>query len=205
MPIHIQRTLTFLVLSFVLAACALTPKLLVSGYTPPNKIAVLPMNNQSNDMRGPEYVRQEFVRHLHSRGYEVLPIDATDEILRTKFGITDGGQLNSVTPEKIGSALDVDAVIYGELIDFKFLNVGFYQNRLVEANFKMVETKSGQPLWEDQRRSSKKELQTSLRGAADALAKGVAERAVGNVLNIPLQEQVQSVVRMALSTLPRGR
>ena len=184
--------------------CALKPKMIASNYVPPKKIAVLPMSNQSNDLKGPEYIRKELVRHLQKRGYTVFPVQETDEILRTKLGINDGGQLNSTTPEKVGEALGADGLIYGDLINFKFVNVGFYQNRLVEAHFKMID-KSGTPLWEDQRKSSRKEIQTSLKGAGNALARGLAEKAVENMAGVPLWEDVQAVVRMTVSTLPRAK
>lgn len=196
---------SFAIVLSLLTGCALKPKMIAPGYVPPQKIAVLPMSNQSNDLKGPEYLRQEFVRHMEKRGYNIIPAAEVDEILRTKLGITDGGQLNSTTPQKVGGELNVDAVVYGDVLEFKFLNVGFYQNKLVEANFKMVDSKSGQPLWEDQRKASRKELQTSLKGAGQALARGVAEKAVGNIFGIPLYEQVQSVVKMVVSTIPRAK
>lgn len=198
--------LTIFCLTFAfLAGCALKPKLLVPGYVPPQKVAVLPMANRSNDLKGHEYVRQEFAQGIERKGYVVLPLQETDEILRTKLGINEGGQLNSVTPQKVGEALGVDAVIYGDLLDFKFVNIGFYQNKFVEADFRMVDTKSGQALWEDQRKATRKEFQTSLKGAGQALGRGLVEKAVSNMLGSPLYAQVQAVVRMIVSTLPGAR
>ena len=188
----------------LLAGCALKPAMIAENYVPPKRIAVLPMNNQSNDLKGPDYVRNELVQRLQNRGYEVSSIQETDEILRTKLGISDGGQLGSLTPQKVGETLGVDAVIYGDLVNFKFVNVGFYQNKLVEAHFRMVD-RSGTALWEDQRKASRKEIQTNLKAATDALARGVAEKALGNMAGVPLYEEVQAVVRMTVSTLPSAR
>lgn len=191
-------------LLLAVAGCALKPKFLAPGYVPPQKVAVLPMSNQSNDMKGPDYVRKEFVRMIEKKGYTVVPAAETDELLRTKLGITEGGQLNSTTPQKVGAALNADAVVYGDLLEFKFMNIGFYQNKLVEANFRMLDSKTGQPLWEDQRKASRKQIQTSLKGAGQALGAGLAEKAIGNIFSVPLYEQVQAVVRMISSTLPKG-
>lgn len=201
---HYSGTIACLILAAFLTGCALKPKMIVADYAPPKKLAVLPMSNQSNDLRGPEYIRKEFVRYLQKRGYIVSPLEETDVVLREKFGVTDGGQLNAVTPVQVSEALGVDAVVYGDLIDFKFVNVGVYQNKLVEANFKMVD-RSGRPLWEDQRKATKKELNLSLRKAGKSLAKGVTEKAVGNILNIPLYEQVKIVVKQITSTVPKAR
>ena len=187
---------------FISACAAVKPMFLAPGFAPPEKIAVLPMSNQSNDLRGPELVRKEFVRHLQDKGYLVVPCEAVDETLRTEFGITDGGQLNSTTPQNLEKKLKVDALIYSDLVDFKFVNVGFYQNKYVEADFKMVDAKTGQLLWEDQRQATRKQIQTDPKKAADAFARGLAEKALKNALNVPLQEEVEMVVRRALSTLP---
>ena len=85
----------------LLAGCAVKPKMISPNYAAPARIAVLPMSNQSNDLKGPEYVREVFIRNLESRGYVVASVKETDELLRTKLGITDGGQLRSTTAEKI--------------------------------------------------------------------------------------------------------
>ncbi len=163
------------------------------------------MTNQSNDLRGPEYVRQEFARALEGKGYQLQSLQETDEILRAKLGITDAGQLNVSTPKEVGALLGVDGLIYGELIDFKFVNIGFYQNKFVEANFKMIEVRSGQPLWGDQRKASRKEVRPDRKEAGKAFARGLVEKAAGNMSGTPLYEEVQGAVRMILSTLPRGR
>lgn len=190
---------------FLFFGCAIKPRVLVPNYVPPQKVAVLPMTNQSNDLRGPEYVRQEFVHSLETLGYNIQPISETDETLRTKYGITEGGQLGSLTPDQIGKVLGVEAIIYCDLIDFKFINIGVYQNKFVEANFRMVDPKTGTVLWEDQRKASRKQIQTDMKEATKTFARGLAERALGNMLNLPLEEQVRAVVRRALSTLPRAR
>ncbi len=197
-----RRSWFFLALLF--AGCSLKPKMIVPNYVAPQKVALLPMANRSNDLKGPEYVRSELARLIEARGYNIIPPAESYEVLRTKLGITDGGQLGSATPQKVAEALGVDAVIYGDLLEFKFMNVGFYQNRLVEAGFKMV-GKDGRALWEDQRKSSRKEIQTTLKSAGDALARGVAEKAVENMFQVPLFEQVQAVARMAASTLPKAK
>lgn len=203
---NLARAALFGALLALLAGCALKPKYLAPGYAPPQKIAVLPMANQSNDLKGAEVVRQEFFLKIRDRGYELISMQETDDLLRTKFGITDGGQLNSTTTQKLGEALNVDGVIYGDLLKFQFLNVGFYQQKVVEANFKLVDVKSGQPLWEDQRKAiGGIKVETVPKEAAKAFGRGLAEKAVENILQIPLYEQVQQVVRRAVATLPSAR
>ena len=70
--------------------CVLKPKMLAPNFAPPARIAVLPMANESNDLRGPEFVREVFVRNMENRGYAIAPVSETDDILKTKLAINKG-------------------------------------------------------------------------------------------------------------------
>lgn len=188
----------------VLSGCALKPKYLAGDYAPPQTLALLPMSNQTNDMDGPEVVRQFMFNLLPRRGYHSIPLETIDAVLREN-GITDGGQLRSITHEKLGKILGVEAVMYGELIEFGDLNIGFYQKKTVQANFKMVDTATGQPLWEDERKVSKKEFALSVDAAKKAFAKGLAKKAIGKMLNFHLKAEARECVRKIVSTLPPNR
>lgn len=191
-------------LVMVLQGCAVKPKYLAGDYAAPQTIAVLPMNNQTNDMDGPEVVRKMMFDFLPQRGYHSIPLERIDTVLREN-GITDGGQLRSMSHEKLGTILGVDGLIYGELIEFGDMNIGFYQKKVVKANFKMVEAATGNPLWEDERTASTKEFAFSADAAKKAFAKGLAKKVLGKVLNIHLKAEATKCVRQIVSTLPPNR
>jgi len=178
--------------------------MLSTHYATPQILAVLPLSNQSTDIDAPGYIRQEFIKHLSHRGYQIQDTARTDEILKSKFGVNEGGQLNSTTPQKLCKGLGVDAVVYGEIEDFKYLNVGFYTNKSVAATFKMING-NGEQLWEDQRKASRKQVALSMDDAKRKLAAGLVDKIVGKMLKVPLYEEVQRVVRVAVSTLPRAK
>lgn len=185
----------------VLSGCTIKPKFLASDYVPPRSIALLPMGNQTNDMDGPEVVRNMMFKYLPRRGYYSIPIDRIDEILK-KNGITQGGQLYAITPEKLGQELGVDALMYGELLEFGTLNIGFYRRKQVEASFKIVDAGTGKVLWEDVRKVSTKKFALDADAAKRAFAEGLAEKVVGKMLNIHLKAETRECIRRIVSTLP---
>src|SRR5690349_8925835 len=84
-----------LLLGFFLGGCSLGPRYLAKEFHPPQIIAVLPFDNETNDVEGPELVRKALIEVLPRRGYLVLDKESVDTVLREKFGITDGGQLRA--------------------------------------------------------------------------------------------------------------
>ncbi|TBR20731.1 tetratricopeptide repeat protein, partial [bacterium] len=71
------------------------------------RIAVLPMGNLTNDLKGPGVLRALFHERLGRRGYLLAPLEDVDRVLRERLGVTDGGQLAGVTPQRLGEALGV--------------------------------------------------------------------------------------------------
>ncbi|MBI4669723.1 MAG: DUF799 family lipoprotein [Elusimicrobia bacterium] len=178
----LSKIQVIIALLFVLNGCGgLKPIYLSPGYRPPRIIALLPFNNQSVDLNAPTFVRRIFKETIEMRGYKVQPQKEVDDILRAKLSITDGGQLTSVKPEKIGAVLSVEALVYGDILDFSIQTIGVYQNKIVRLRFKMVDAKTGQTIWEDEARSAEKTAATSVTGAAKVLGTTMAKRAAGNV------------------------
>jgi hypothetical protein len=111
-------------------------------------IAVLPLRNDTNDVNGPGTVQAAMARALRSRFYVVRDVAATDRILMDRFGITLGGQLETLPVAELGEALNTEAVLYGTLMDFNETTTGAYTVRKVRAKFRLVSTATGGVLWE---------------------------------------------------------
>jgi hypothetical protein len=114
---------------------------------PLKRVAVLPMKNDTNDVDGPEVVRQKMAEALTRRSYVVMDIKESDQILRDRMGINLGGQLELTTPQKLGETLGVEGVLYGTLMDFDETTTGVYNARKVRGTFKLVNTVTGQTMW----------------------------------------------------------
>jgi len=189
---------TFYLLSFF-TGCSPKAKYLIENYSPPKKIAVLPFNNQSIDLDAPVIMRYLFNKRLSSVGYNTIPLDEIDEKLR-EMGITDGGQLPAATPKELGEKLNVDGLIYGDVIEFKYTTLGFYYARTVQANFKLFDSKNEKLLWEDERKVSKKEFE--FREIGKAFASQLVEKTLNKALKSPLKEESNGVVNLSIMTLP---
>ncbi|MFH1282565.1 MAG: GNA1162 family protein [bacterium] len=194
----------FLLLLFgsAVISCAINPKYITDDFHPPRTVALLPVANQSNDLNAPELVRKLMLEVLVSKGYEVKPLDTTDEILK-KNGISEGGQLNAVTPEKLGKELDVGGLFYGEIIEYNFINVGVYRNRVVEIDYKLVDPQTGKMLWEDQRKVSNKQFEFDQDKMVKSLALGLAEKVIENLISSPLLPECKAVINKIARTLPQ--
>lgn len=143
----IVKFLVFLSVSALFAGCATLPKPYNSN-NPIKKVAVLPMKNDTLDIKGPDMVRGKMEAVLRFRGYNVKPIRESDQILRDQMGINLGGQLDMTTPQKLGEALGVDGVLYGTLMDFNETTTGLYNVKKVRGKFKLVNTATAETVWE---------------------------------------------------------
>lgn len=138
--------------AFLSACAAVRPPVVPLGPTDPSnplkRVAVLPMTNNTNDVDGPQLVRQKMADALVRRSYAVMEIKEADQLLRDRLGISLGGQLDLTTAQKLGEVLGVEGVLYGTLMDFDETTTGAYNVRKVRAKFKLVNTLTGQTEWE---------------------------------------------------------
>jgi len=184
-----------------LAGCAASKVYVAPGYTSTGKIAVLPMDNESNDFDGPVFVRKLMHEGLSMRGFQVLPIPQIDEQLRIQ-GFTDGGQLRATTPQKIGEWTGADRLLYSTLENFDYINLGFYAQRRAKVLARLVDAKTGERLWEAEREGSTRVVVTDKKQAEQEFAVQLAAKAIEKMTHLPLQFESRMAVERLLSTLP---
>lgn len=129
----------WLFLILLLTGCSSTRTLLKSETSEvPAKLAVLPMDNLTNDVGGSQILRQVIHSTLaeNYKGYEVQSLEETDELLRG-VGITDGGQLNVFHPLELSEILGVDGVLYLRLSELELLTLPFYHVRRVDLTYSL--------------------------------------------------------------------
>ncbi len=137
------------VMLLAVSGCAIPhPPLPTDPSNPLKRVAVLPMKNDTNDVDGPDVVRQKMAEALKYHSYVVQDLKETDQILRDQMGINLGGQLDLTTPQKLGETLGVDGVLYGTLMDFDETTTGVYNARMVRGKFRLVNTATGQVFWQ---------------------------------------------------------
>jgi hypothetical protein len=105
------------------------------------------MYNATNDVEGPRVVREAAEKRMQKWHYVSKPLNEVDQILKDQMGVTLGSQLELTTPQKLGAALGVDAVLYGYLLNFDDITTGVYNEKRVRAGFRLVDTKTGKLVW----------------------------------------------------------
>lgn len=186
------------------AACAPSTFALKPGYKPPALLAVLPMYNQTPDLQGPDVVRYWFDQRLQEKKrYSTLPLERVDAGLR-ELRITEGGKLRAATPQIIGEKLGVDAVVYGDLIDFTYQPTGLLNVRKVKAEFRMVDCRTGETLWAG-RGGANSEGATSGAAALQSGLKKATATLAETAANSPLRTEVWDMIWNAIEFLPDAR
>ncbi|MBI2362005.1 MAG: hypothetical protein HYV15_01280, partial [Elusimicrobia bacterium] len=67
----------------------------------PRTAALLPFDNESVNLRGPDLLRGLVSEALRARCWALADQDAVDETLK-RLGVTEGGQLGALDPKKLG-------------------------------------------------------------------------------------------------------
>ncbi len=188
----------------LLAGCS-AKKNVKQTYLSLSAVAVLPFNNYTTDMDGPAMARYWFDKRIHEKkGYNTLPLADVDSKLK-EMGITDGGQLGSATPQKLGETLNADALIYGDLLEFAYQTTGFLNVRKVRAKFKMVDAKTGNVLWENEGKGSTSKTSFSSSDAIKSGIKALGGKVLESITKNPLKQETLEMVGNAVKTLPRSQ
>lgn len=198
--------LAFPALALALGACATGPRPFVAeAFAPPRNIAVLPFDNETTDFDGPAFVRTRLNERLRTQKlYPVFNLDSVDVQLRT-VGVTEGGQLRTVTAQTLGEVLAADAVMYGTLLEYGGPTTGFVNVRKVKAGFRLVRCADGALLWETEAESAESEGATTGAAALVAGAKALATKAAEKAAQASLATETETMLFEALESLPPAR
>jgi hypothetical protein len=90
-------------------------------------------------------LRRSLVGYLSGREFYVLNTIGVDAVLRS-HGITDEETLQRVTPEKLGSWLGADAVVYGEVVHYEAYYLALISAWQVGIRGRIVSTHDGEQL-----------------------------------------------------------
>ncbi len=187
-----------------MAACASGPRtFLKRGFIPPPRIAVLPLTNQTDHPDGPEIVRAWFDLLLaEQRGYRTIPLEKIDENLK-KMGIQKPEQLEGIPTRHLGALLSAEALVYGELIEFVETPSRLTKERKVQARFTMLDTETGEPLWEAEGvgTTSKYSPQNTERAESFTSNLALPEKA----MNSPLKPEIWAMIKSLLQNLPNAK
>ena len=116
---------------------------------PPPLIALLPLENHSNDIDAPAKVRKELHIAMNEQGYRLVDLDRIDGSLKD-ISVTLGVQarLLETKPEVLRQLIQADVYCFGAVVEFVFQSAAALTMRKVELDLKLIEAKSGEVLFE---------------------------------------------------------
>lgn len=157
----------------------------------PQKVVVLPIQNETVDLDAPEVFRPRVQTAVMSRGYQVPSIDEVDAVLAEQ-GLTDPGQINAFSSQELGELFQADAVLYTIVTEWRTTYLVFYSVIGVGARFELVDTKTDEVLWKWEKAIYQRMIaidrETAVATAVLAL--------------MPYQPYVQKLVDLAFFELP---
>ncbi len=164
-------------------------------------VAILPFDNSSNDLNAADNLQKKVYLALKPSAYQVRPIKDTNDVLVSK-GIREGGQLPALDPKLIAADLNVQALLYGHVENFGYVNVGFYTERKVTLSLWLVNGTTGEKMWEDSKTAATRNFTLDAKEAKERLIGGLAAQMVDKTMKMPLEVESEQAVRMTLSKLP---
>lgn len=152
------------------------------------------MLNETNDLDAPQEMRPLIYKALIRRGYGVQPLAETDGLLKSR-GIEEAGQIYEMSFQKLGELLQTDAVLICNVIDWSTVYLLAYSSVTVEAEFRLIDVKTGQTLWESRKKASKRYL---------AIDKDSFVKTLESAVKITYSSQAKIVIHQCFTTLPYG-
>jgi hypothetical protein len=113
----------------------------------PFTVVVPPVRNQTADAEAPRFFLATMTKPLVDRGYYVLPVEATADILAAE-GLGDGGDLANVPPARFAEYLGADAILFVNLLSWDTTYAVLVSQVSVAMHYQLVSTRSGAVLWE---------------------------------------------------------
>ncbi len=135
---------------------------------PPRKIAILPFDNLVggnyilNEIPIPRFsdkkkdgwnwtyanrVRRFFFGHFAAREFEDVELMYIDKLLQ-ELGILTPNELYNIPPQELGRMLDADALIYGQITDYKNSYYTLFAQIRIGLRIRCVSTEDGSVLFE---------------------------------------------------------
>ena len=148
-------------------------------------VAVLPLDNLTNNKSSGEIVKQMVISELLASGLVdvVIPGEVMSAI--SELGIQNISSLNKTQIKALGNALKVEAVIMGSVEQYGEVRSGNMSAPEVTITLMMAEVESGNVVWSI----------TLTRGGLDFMARHFGAKSE------TMSEVVQGVVREAVQTL----
>jgi len=155
----------------------------------PRSIVVIPPENNTVEVDSPYIFLSTISRPLAEKGYYVFPVAVIDTFLKEN-GLPTPAEMNQVPLDKIRENIGADAVLYVTINDWGQKYQVLSSTTVVSAYMKLIDTRTGEMLWDATAAASQKP--NSNGGLIGALATAIAQQITASV-----SDQTPAVARIA--------
>jgi len=176
MDVHMKKQKMF-ILGFLLALSALAANCaggahhsLAPDYKSrlPRSIAILPVLNETVNLKAAEVFQPILHKKLSQKGYETPGVSFIDRRLLEKE-IREAGQINTLSLQDLGKLLGTDALLYTTITEFSTTYLLAYASMTVGARFELKDAKTGEKLWESDHQVKERRVGKDHKSMEDAL------------------------------------
>lgn len=147
----------------------------------PRSIVVLPPLNNSPDVRASYSMLSTVTAPLAEAGYYVFPVALVDQTFREN-GLEQPGDMHAAPLPKLSEIFGADAALYITVEQYGAVYQLLSSAVIVTANARLVDTRSGQLLWEGQASASNDEGNNNSGGSVvGMLVSALVKQIVNNV------------------------
>ena len=154
-----------------------------------NRIALLPVENQTGDARVPKMLRLKLSEELRFKGYPQVDIEVIDGRLAAMAGAGEPGK-TAIAPGVVREMLGADAAMYCSLMESKVSKKILHAGHRIGA-LQMRSTATGETLWNAEGKATGRSF--------DLRSKTLDLKALGD-----LEAVLEKVVDEVMESLPYG-
>jgi len=162
------------------------PEMAVSEGELPVTVAVMPFQNDTQEIGIANQVRKAFYNNFSSKQYRDVELNVVDEKI-IHLEKSRGKSILDLKPEEICETIGCDGLIYGRITDYKKVYAAVYSQLGVEAEVWMINTRTGKEVFK---------IKDSVRyheGGVPISPIGAIMTAVSTAMNIREIQQVRMV------------
>ncbi|MCX5816569.1 MAG: DUF799 family lipoprotein [Proteobacteria bacterium] len=112
----------------------------------PRMVAILPFQNETEEVELANKARKAFYNHFSSKSYTEIKLPIVDE-KAVQLEKSSGKKIYELKPGDVCDAIGCDGLVYGKIIDFKKVYAIVYSQLSVEAEVWMVNAKTGKEVF----------------------------------------------------------
>jgi hypothetical protein len=154
-------------------------------------IAVLPVDNRSQDIKASHLLRSKVLEVLYFKGYTKLSLEVIDSKLAHLYSADNKGRAGLIAPAVVKELVGADAVMYCTLTESNRTVRLFYAPVTMAAQCELRSTQTGEVFWNAQYRSTSRSF--------DFTSKRLEMKS-----SEAFETVIEEVVNKVMETLPDG-